>query len=171
YVEEPLRDAAYLARLHDETGMAYAVDETLTQAGWWRILQWLRDGALCKTPESDAPNRLCATIRSAAAWVIKPTLVGLPPIGLLRDFVDGAIATEMVLSAAFESGFGLGLVANVAACLNDDDVAAGLDTYSWLAEDVLMGALPIDDAVLDLVETNAMMGRFRSQALVEAVDE
>lgn len=171
YVEEPLRDAAFLARLYDETGMAYAVDETLTQVGWWRILQWLREGVLCKAPESEPPNRLCATIRSAAAWVIKPTLAGLPPIGLLRDLADGAVPTVMVLSAAFESGFGLGLVANVAACLNADDVAAGLDTYAWLAEDVLLDPLPIQDAVLDIVEANAMMGRFRSRALVEAPNE
>jgi o-succinylbenzoate synthase len=170
YIEEPLRDAAYLAQLFDETGTPYAIDETLTQVGWLRILQWLREGVLARQPGSGAPNQLAATVRDAAAWVIKPTLAGLPPLGLFRDLAQGAVTATLVVSGSFESGLGAAALATLAACLNRSDVPAGLDTYNWLARDVIAPPLSWTQGTLRLSDAVAAMARFKPDGLEELLE-
>jgi O-succinylbenzoate synthase len=55
------------------------------------------------------------------------------------EFVEAAraIGAYPVVSAIMESGVGTLTLAKFAACLNQDDVAVGLDTYRWLANDLI----------------------------------
>jgi o-succinylbenzoate synthase len=108
YLEEPLRDSSELETFYAETGCPYALDETLRTAGDLRHY------------------------RHAAAFVVKPTLLGDS-----RDIRRlAAYGKPLVFSAAFESGVGIAHIARLAAQLSPD-IPAGLDTYSWLAQDIL----------------------------------
>ncbi|MEM1117621.1 MAG: o-succinylbenzoate synthase [Bacteroidota bacterium] len=121
YIEEPLADSSGLAALARDTGLPVAVDESVQEGA--AIEGW------------------------AAAAVLKPTLVG----GLMATLRLGAKArasgVRTVLSASFESGFGLRGVAALAAATGAEP--AGLDTYRWLAEDVVP-PLPFDRPVVDV---------------------
>ena len=112
YVEEPLAEPARMPELWHDTGLPLAVDETL-----------------------QAPGGEAAIRGWAEAAVLKPTLLG----GVTRTLALAAAARSVgvrpVLSAAFESGVGLRGVAALAAATGGEP--AGLDTYRWLAADVL----------------------------------
>jgi O-succinylbenzoate synthase len=124
YVEEPLRDPAGLPALWADTGLPVALDETLQEPGGPAALRgW------------------------AAAAVLKPTLVGGLAAALRLAAAARAVGVRPVLSAAFESGVGLRGVAAVAAATGAEP--AGLDTYRWLAEDVL-GPLPLRQPHVDV---------------------
>ncbi len=125
FVEEPLSDPAGLPELWLDTGLPLALDETLQQPGGIDLIRgW------------------------AAAVVVKPTLVGgfSAALGISRRALEVGVRT--VVSAAFESGVGLrGLVALAAATGGH---AAGLDTYRWLARDVLDPRLPLGRPTVDV---------------------
>ena len=135
FVEEPLADAgpeaSALAELWLDTGMPIALDETLQEPG------------------PGSPGGGLEALRGwAAAAVVKPTLVG--GLAAARRIADAAqaVGVKTVVSAAFESGVGLrGLVALAAATGGH---AAGLDTYRWLARDVLAARLPLDRPTVDV---------------------
>ena len=125
FVEEPLADAAGLPELWLDTGLPIALDETLQQQGGIdQIRGW------------------------AAAVVVKPTLVGGIAAALAIAERARSVGVRVVISAAFESGVGLrGLVALAAATGGH---AAGLDTYRWLARDVLAVRLPLGRPLVDV---------------------
>ena len=137
YLEEPLADPMQLSDFIYETGACVALDESLLDSDQWKPL--LR-------------------ARRITAVVLKPTLIG----GLKRvlEIVGTAhkYGAKVVISACFESGVGIALLARLAASL---DAAAttpvGLDTYRWLADDILGTPLSIENGVLDLVETEASL--------------
>ncbi len=120
YLEEPLRDPAQLRELFDATGIPVALDESLLE---------LRP--------DDLEGR-----REVGAVVLKPTLLG----GLARagEWAAGASALNIrpVVSSCFESGVGLLALAAFAWASTGDAVPAGLDTYRWLAGDVVEPRLP-----------------------------
>ena len=112
YLEEPTRDAADHPALWLDTGLPIALDETLQEPGGEAHLRgW------------------------AAAAVLKPTLVGGLMAALRLACAARSVGVRPVLSASFESGVGLRGVAAVAAATGAEP--AGLDTYRWLAEDVV----------------------------------
>jgi len=119
YIEEPLRDASKLETFHDETGTPYALDETLQE-----------DVSLDEFPH-------------AAALVVKPTILG----GRERITALAATGKPLVFSACYESGIGVGQIARLAAEFSPDQ-AAGLDTYDWLADDILRDRLPFGGGML-----------------------
>ena len=124
YVEEPLATASKMPELWVDTRMPVALDETLQQP----------DGA--------------ESIRGwAEAIVLKPTLVGGLMATLRMAAAARSVGVRSVLSASFESGVGLRGVAAIAAAT--DAEPAGLDTYRWLAEDVL-GPLPFSQPTVDV---------------------
>ncbi|MDT0630669.1 o-succinylbenzoate synthase [Rubrivirga litoralis] len=124
YVEEPTPDAGDHPALWLDTGLPVALDETLQEPG----------GA--------------AHVRGwAAAAVLKPTLVGGLAAALRLAAAARAVGVRAVLSASFESGVGLRGVAALAAATGAEP--AGLDTYRWLAEDVVP-PLPLDRPRVDL---------------------
>ena len=115
YIEEPLRDPTRLEELFAQTGLNYALDESL--AGDFLT--------------GDVESRL-ASCPNAAALICKPTIVGG------RASVERLVqsAKPIVFSAAFESGIGLSRIVQLAHEFSPK-VAAGLDTLDWLTTDLL----------------------------------
>ena len=128
YIEEPLQDPKRLPEFVEAHQVPVALDETLM----------------------DIPAEALGAHAYARAVILKPTLLG----GLMptRRMAQRATALGMkpVFSATFETGVGLqGLVALVAA-LSPDDIPAGLDTYRWLADDVMTPHLDLGHGSLDV---------------------
>jgi O-succinylbenzoate synthase len=115
YIEEPFEDPRASLVWSRATGVPVALDESLRDLG----------------PEG------LADYAGLRAVVLKPMVLG----GLCRsmEFVEAAraIGAYPVVSAIMESGIGTLTLAKFAACLNQDDVAVGLDTYRWLANDMI----------------------------------
>ncbi|MEM9666548.1 MAG: o-succinylbenzoate synthase [Bacteroidota bacterium] len=113
YIEEPLADADALPTLAAD-GVPVALDETVHQAPDVPLADW----------------------SYATAFVLKPTLLGL---ARTRQYLADAaqLGRLVTLSSSFESGLGLALLYALAASSPATQTAAGLDTYHWLAEDLL----------------------------------
>ncbi|MGA1845223.1 MAG: o-succinylbenzoate synthase [bacterium] len=116
YVEEPLRDPGDLETFHEKTGIPIALDETL--AGM---------------PPNDA-----VLFKGVGAWVLKPSVLG--GFENAAQFCRLAMKNGVVpvVSCAFQSGIALSGLAQFAAAFTPPDAAMGLDTYRWLAEDLLV---------------------------------
>ncbi len=133
YLEEPLRDPAHSRELFDATGIPVALDESLLE---------LRPDDLEGRPE-------------VGAVVLKPTLLG--GIARAREWVDKALALNVlpVVSSCFESGVGLLALAGFAWASTGDTVPAGLDTYRWLAADVVEPRIPFRAGAIEWDNTVA----------------
>ncbi len=146
YIEEPLQDPKRLPELAEQYQMPLALDETLTEVSVEAL----------------------GVHQYARAVILKPTLLGgfVPVLRMARR--ASTLGMTPVLSASFETGIGLqGLVA-LAAAVNKNDVAAGLDTYRWLADDVITPRL---DFAQGRVDVAAMLEAPRAinESLLEAV--
>lgn len=128
YIEEPLGNPFELDTLAETTDLPIALDETLV----------------------GLPLQGLALFPFAVALVLKPTLLG----GFHRTRQIAAAAVEAgwtpVVSASFESGVGLSGLVALAASIGSEAVPVGLDTYRWLAEDVLAERPPADAATWDV---------------------
>ncbi len=115
YIEEPLTDAALIPDFHAATGLPSALDESL----------WQRPELL----ELVGPAPL-------GAVVLKPNCIG----GIVKSLDLAAKAHRMglqaVYSAAFESSVSLGMYALLAAVSSPTPAPSGLDTASFLADDL-----------------------------------
>ena len=128
YIEEPLADPRLLPELVAQYEAPVALDESLV----------------------GMPVEGLGQHKYARAVILKPTLLGgfIPTLRM----ADRAMALGMtpVLSASFETGLGLrGLVA-LAAGLGPHDVPVGLDTYRWLADDVIDPRLNLGSGQIDV---------------------
>lgn len=124
FVEEPLADVSDYDAFDAATPVGFALDESLmglTPRGW-------------------------ANLKSL---VIKPSLLG--GIATSVRLIDWAYASGRyaVISAMYESGVGICHLAALAAA-KTPGVAAGLDTYSVLADDVVTPRLEMDAGVLSV---------------------
>lgn len=119
YVEEPLADPADLRSLVDATGCPVALDETTREV---------------------APADLPAY--PVRAVVLKPTLLGGLSAARRWGRAADACSATPVVSASYESGVGLRMLAALAAGLSG--APAGLSTYARLATDVLTPRLDLD---------------------------
>ena len=146
YIEEPLQNAYKLMQFAKNTGVPYALDETLV-----RINRALDEGG-------DALEPLDEVLRGAAALVWKPSLVHYPNIGVAMQ-QRAAPRARLVLSGAYESGVGTAALANYAAAYSGGEVPVGLDTYARLADDVLEARLPLSTGRVPLAEVNARATR------------
>lgn len=113
YIEEPLSVPDQLEVLADE-GVPVALDESIHEGRVARLSQ--------------------ASV--AQSVVIKPTLLGLARTRALLDEAQ-ALGRTVTLSSSFESGLGLSMLYALAATHPAADTPAGLDTYGWLADDLL----------------------------------
>lgn len=158
YIEEPLSDPRRLPGFERATGISYAVDETLQQIGWRTVMALRQEGWSALEESSGYPQRdlLEAPLR-AAAWVIKPTLVGLPLSFFTCEGFEDRFDVKIVVSSAFESGVGLVTLANLAAALADAGTPAGLDTQQWFGADTLRAPLPVEGGRLPLASANQLM--------------
>jgi o-succinylbenzoate synthase len=145
YIEEPLRDPTRLVRLSAETGVPVALDETLAETGLEALERW----------------------RGVKAVVLKPTLLGGFEMAwwMARRAINAGMTP--VVSASFESGAGLVDLAHLAASFGQPGVAAGLDTYRWLAQDVLAERVDMDAGVVDLAQAARAKRTLRFDALEE----
>ncbi|PWB69551.1 o-succinylbenzoate synthase [candidate division GN15 bacterium] len=115
YIEEPLSDSARLEQFHDQTGLVYALDESVMK---YSAEEWGdREGL--------------------GAVILKPTILG----GVAAAYRLARRAEEMgvkpIISSSFESSVGTVTLANL-ACALAPDAASGLDTLSWFADDLLI---------------------------------
>lgn len=131
YVEEPLADPAKLSALAADTSLPIALDET--------------------TREREAGVLDEASF--IAAVVLKPTLLG--GIAATRRWADRAEGNDVlaVMSAAYESGVGLRMLAAIAASL--PAIPVGLSTYNRLAADVLTPPLSMNGPTVSVTELYA----------------
>lgn len=131
YLEEPLQDPSRMVELSARTGVPVALDETLAQAGAQHLEQW----------------------RGVKAVILKPTLLGGFEVAtrLARRAMN--VGMTPIVSAAFESGVGIAALAHLAASLRVE-AAAGLDTYRWLAEDVLAESIDMHGGCLSLAQVS-----------------
>jgi len=130
YIEEPVKTITLLKQLMDEmVSLPLALDESLLELA----------------PE-DLPSLL-----GIKAIVLKPTLLGLEKaIRFARS--AAALGMTPVISSAFESGVGLGVLAQVAASVNRRDVPAGLDTLDWFDQDLLVASPKIERGRLQIAK-------------------
>jgi O-succinylbenzoate synthase len=127
YVEEPLSDPSLLPVFSDESHLPVALDETLVGI-----------------EPVDLERH-----RYARAVVLKPTFLG----GIIRTLRVARRATTLgmlpVVSSAYESGVGTGMLVILAAVVGERAVPAGLDTYRRLAEDVIRPRLDLPAPEVD----------------------
>ena len=109
YIEEPVPDVSSFSGLFQETGLHFALDESVQEIGF--VLR----------PEP-----------GLAALVIKPTLVG--GIRRIRQLINDAslAGIRIVFSSAFESQIGVNLIARLSAEFVPGE-EPGLDTLSAFA--------------------------------------
>lgn len=145
YIEEPLRDPSELKRFYAETGLPLALDETLVEV---------------------SPQTLRIPI-GVTALILKPSALG----GVERTLQFARLARQhklkAVISSAFSCGVGLAMEAALAACVNEEDVSAGLDTYKWLKEDVVVNRFKIERGQINVTEIFENSQRLRMDLLRE----
>jgi O-succinylbenzoate synthase len=141
YIEEPLADFARLEQFTKESGMPVALDESIAQGLYQE--DFLQDKTW------------------ARAVVLKPTLLG--GTRTAEDWAAEAIecGIKPVVSSCFESGVGLIALAHLAATITEEDIPAGLDTYDWLAEDILERRFQAHNGRLDLDELDECAATIR----------
>ncbi len=128
YVEEPLANVEDLPTLASRSAVRWALDESLRQA--------------FASPE---------LVAVASAAVVKPSLGPEIVWSASFEFERHPIRERtgpVVISSMFESGVGMRHLVALAAAFGD--TPAGLDTYRWLAEDVLDHPLPIAGPSVDV---------------------
>lgn len=134
YVEEPLADPADLPRLARRAPLRWALDESLHRAA--------------ETPE------IAAALGAAVVKpMLEPALVWWAALVMAGMWGERQVAGLGVVSSTFESGVGMRHLVALAAALGD--TPAGLDTYRWLADDVLERPLSIGGAVVDVSDVLA----------------
>ena len=132
YVEEPLADVADLPALARRAPR----------------VRWALDEGLGEALGSPA---VAAAMRAA---VVKPMLGAARVWAAQHELAQGltprseAARGPVVVSSVFESGVGMRHLVALAAALGD--APAGLDTYGWLAEDVLARRLPLAGPTVDV---------------------
>ena len=135
YIEEPVDNAHDLERFAESSRIPVAIDETARDV-------------------EDASAYLAANDYITAV-VLKPTL--LPgAIAGARRWAEAARehGVTPVISSAFESGLGVAALASLASELMPESVPAGLDTYKWLAADVLSTRFAVRNGALELRQVN-----------------
>lgn len=131
YLEEPLADANSLMEVLKSKSLVIPI-------------------ALDETTREITPDEL-TRFDNVKAIVLKPTLLGLE---MSLQFAKRAytLGITPVIGSSFESGLGLSILAHMAAGVNTLDIPAGLDTYSWFAEDVIEGPLLVKKGRINIDE-------------------
>jgi len=149
YIEEPGKSGADLKTLLDggRFTLPIALDESLSE----------------KTP-----NEL-ASLSSADAMVIKPTLFG---IERTVQYAKSGMHLGMrpVISSAFESGVGLTMLARLAASVSQENIPAGLDTLDWFESDLLNNPLTVRQGSLQLSDIPNPVDNIRRRCLIPCSD-
>lgn len=105
----------------------------------------------------NADHQACVEAAHALVW--KPSLC-LPPWTLGIQ-----MKAPVVLSGCYEAGPGTAALLEYAAACRGGNCAAGIDTYSRLADDVLDTRLPVAGAEADLQAVNAALETLNTHKL------
>jgi len=127
YLEEPLSHPSGLPAFFEATGISVALDESVRDL---------------------APEELEGR-KDVAAVVLKPTLLG--GLSRARRWAEKAVELDLtpVVSSSFESGVGILGLARLASSFRRPEVAVGIDTYRWLAQDVITPRLRFERGALE----------------------
>ena len=136
YIEEPTASSDDLESFYAATAMPYALDETLLEKG--DLLRY----------------------QNAAALIVKPTLLG--GVEKIRSLADCGV--PLIFSSCFESGVGILNVARWAAEYAPN-TPAGLDTYRWLQNDLLVNSLEMSRGQLSVTAANVNHNRIEEVVL------
>lgn len=131
FIEEPLQDWRQIPRLQTESGIACAVDECLQDMS--ALLLFRADH------DREALMHAYRTVVEAACYLVWKPSLSFPPEALGLD-----IRKRCILSGAYESGVGTAAVLEEALRRGGASLAAGVDTYSRLAEDLLLTPLHLE---------------------------
>ncbi len=144
YIEEPLKDISQVNEFYQETYMPVAVDESVHALDF-------------KTIQS---------MDGIEILVVKPSVFG--SYRKIWDVVQNAKARglSVVFNSAFESGYGLTVIAHIAACLSKK-VPAGLDTGKFYQQDLLKDRLNVSHAKILLDQYPLLNIRFHEDSLVK----
>jgi len=133
YIEEPVAERCNQVKLHEQTGIAVALDETLLEFQTSDIGCFVEQS---ETLECGALHRFGINVsqfdlHDVSAFVIKPLLVGgiVKTIELVRFALDNGITP--VLSCCFESDSAVRAYAILADEMGLCDIPQGLDTWKW----------------------------------------
>jgi len=145
YIEEPLANPHLLPDLAAHTRLPIALDESLAEG--------LQD--------DDAFTDL----QWAKAMILKPTILG--GIAACEELACEAVemGLQPVISSSFESGLGLGMLAHLAAALTEEEIPAGLDTYDWLAGDILEQRFAPRDGHVHLEDVDAAVASINTERM------
>ena len=154
FMEEPLKDWRLLPKLQEETGLPCAVDETLQDLS--KLLL-----APAGEQQNDAVASCRAVIEGAQVLVWKPSLSFSPAVLGIHS------QAPRVLSAAYESGVGTSAILAEVAHQRKGALAAGVDTYTRLAEDLLAAPLKLSQGIADLKQAVAQGQSVDRQRLKE----
>jgi len=126
YLEEPLQRCEDWPSLMEQCACPLALDESLRD---------LEPGAY-------------PWMQEVEVFVLKPSIIGGIAKTLLWAEYTRACGARAVLSSAYESGVATSMLLHLAGMLQDTEIAAGLDTYKALAEDVLTQPLAMGSCVV-----------------------
>ncbi len=145
YIEEPCSSPELCANFFNETGLAYAFDETLSQNNFGEI----------------------KIFNGLKAIIIKPSLIGR--IVDIKKWGDWAKQNNLkiVFSSAFESGIGLRAISHLASALGEKNVAHGLDTFRWLKEDVTIPAFSSESSFIQATKLSFHLNENRLNKVYE----
>ncbi len=131
YIEEPFSHIDQIPEFYKETTLPVALDESLKNLS-------LKD---------------IKSLKGIEVIVIKPTLIG--GIEKTKQLIHQAkqLGIRSVVSSSFETGLGILVLANLAACFTKN-IPAGLDTLKWFEKDLLNKPLQIDNGAIDLKSLN-----------------
>lgn len=136
YIEEPLQDWRDIPAFHEATGIRVALDEMLYSPN-----------ASERAARRDIPSD------SLAGYVLKPAALGGILAASRLASEANARGLDAVVSSVFETGVALGFYAAFAATWNGGrSVACGLDTYKFLAADVLEHPFSAENGAVSLSE-------------------
>lgn len=159
YIEEPLPDWRDIPTFHTTTGIRVALDEMLYSPS-----------ASERNARNDIPSDCLA------GYVLKPAALGsIYDTNMLASEANGR-GLDAVVSSVFETGVALGFYAALASGWNGGHevaVACGLDTYKFLAADVLERSFVAEQGFVRLPEvwqnTAHLQNRFLQRTLVKKI--
>jgi O-succinylbenzoate synthase len=129
YIEEPLADPDHMTTYIAQGGIPVALDESLLEHPFERL----------------------ARIQGIKAIVLKPTLLGGFRASSRIAHKARQFGLQPVVSSSFETGVGIAGLARLAAAVSRD-IPVGLDTYRWLATDVVLPMIETQKGYIDLDE-------------------
>lgn len=128
YIEEPVNNPDEFRCFYEDTGIGFALDETLNAVSVNNI----------------------KNMTGLKALIVKPSLFS--SIDFIKNWVNFAkiLDISVVFSSAFESSIGLWSIIFLASAFGKKDTAHGLDTYRWLKQDTLKPGLKPHNFKIDL---------------------